>query len=29
MAGENLIKMIEKIQVSPEFYMKYMQLMKD
>jgi hypothetical protein len=29
MAGENLINMVEKIQASPEFYMKYMQLMKD
>ena len=29
MAGDNLINIIEKIQASPEFYMKYMQLMKD
>ena len=29
MAGNNLITIIEKIQTSPEFYMKYMQLMKE
>jgi hypothetical protein len=29
MAGNNLIHIIEKIQSSPEFYMKYMGLMKE
>ena len=29
MAGDHLIKIIEKIQASPEFYMKYMPIMKD
>lgn len=29
LAGENLINIVEKIQASPEFYMRYMGLMKE